>query len=170
MVQERAARNVNVTPLAEAGGPYSGRVNEPIRFGANPVLRFIKYHPTTGWSHTTVDEPTEKDTIVLLEKKGFMARTKEPLYWKKKDLIKLGEKNKGWAIHCPQYLYRELSEALDALAYENSVKAELTAELQYQLDDLTRNNEDTSRERFWDMIKAVKELQPYNPQGQQRRK
>src|SRR4051812_17673414 len=44
---------------------------EPIRYGANPVLLFVKYHPTTGWYHTTVDEPTETDTIVLVGKSGF---------------------------------------------------------------------------------------------------
>jgi hypothetical protein len=143
---------------------------EPVRYGANPVLRFIKYHPTTGWYHTTVDEPTEKDTIWVIERSGFLARTKTAHPWKKKDLIKIGEKNKGWAIHCPQYLYRELAEALDALAYENGVKSELTAELQYQVDDLTRNNTEFAKEQFWDMVKAVKELQPYSPPGTQRRK
>ena len=134
---------------------------EPIRYGANPVLRFVKYHPTTGWYHTTVDEPTESDTIVLLEKSGFMARTKTQHFWKKKDLIKLGEKNRGWAIHCPQYLYRELAEALDTLSYDIGVKTEHSAALQYALDDATRNSDDKATEKFWEIVKAYKEMNPY---------
>lgn len=142
---------------------------EPIRYGANPLLRFIKYHPTTGWYHTTVDEPTEKDTIWVEERSGFLAATKTQHAWKKKDLIKIGEKNKGWAIHCPHYLYRELSEALDALAYENGVKSELTATLQYELDDLTRNKDEYANERVHEIVKMIKEIQPYKPQGPTKR-
>lgn len=135
---------------------------EPIKYGANPVLRFIKYHPTTGWFHTTVDEPTEKDTIVVIEKSGFMARVKTHHYWKKKDLIKIGEKNKGWAIHCPQLLYRELSEALDKLSYESGVRAELLADLQYQLDDLTRTSDERVEEKFDKLVKYVRDIQQFN--------
>jgi len=99
-----------------------------------------------------------------------MSRIRTPHYWKRKDLLKLGEKNKGWAIHCPQYLYRELAEALDKMSYELGIKAEHTAELQYQLDDHVRGSDEKANDRFDMLVKAVKELQPYTIQSPGKRR